>query len=213
VAWRPLYIDVPTLAAYMLPAGQPAAAQDLVTMATAVSAASRAIDKACNRQFGLEAAPVDRFYTYDGSFIEGRPAVEIDDLMDPTDLEVALDTGTEGTYTSLLARGTDYDLWPRNASADGRPWTHIVLRRAPSAWFPFWAGAVRVSAAFGWLEVPAPVVQACLVQAGRFTIRRNSLYGVAGSPEAGNEMRLLERLDPDVAVNLASVRRWWGAVS
>lgn len=59
--------------------------------------------------------------------------------------------------------------------------------------------------------MPAVVSSACLIQAARFFVRRDSSYGIAGSPELGNELRLLARLDPDVALLLTSVKRWWAA--
>lgn len=178
----------------------------------AVTAASRAIDSNAGRQFGLTGSAVARRYTYDGMSIDGRPAIEIDDLMTTVGLVLALDTGTEGTFTGAMTLGTDFDLWPYNAAADGRPWTHLVLRRAPANWFPYWAGAIRVTGNWGWTTVPTVVVQAALIQSARFFVRRDSAYGVSGSPELGSEVRLLARLDPDVAVMLASVKRWWGAV-
>jgi hypothetical protein len=48
---------------------------------------------------------------------------------------------------------------------------------------------------------------AARIQAGRFSIRQESLYGVAGSPAAGSELRLLARVDPDVGVSLANYVR------
>lgn len=51
-------------------------------------------------------------------------------------------------------------------------------------------------------STPSAIVNACLLQASRFWSRRSSPFGVAGSPEFGNELRLLNRLDPDVEVML-----------
>lgn len=205
------YVTLAQLQNLLLPTGVPASGADDTKMAIAITAASRAIDQEANRQFGLTGSAVDRVYTYEGILIDGRPAVAIDDLMTSVGLVLALDTGTEGTYTGSMVLGTDYDLWPRNAAADGRPWTHIVLRRAPHFWFPFWPGAIRITANWGWTTVPTPIVQACLIQAGRFFVRKDSLYGVAGSPDVG-QMRLLARLDPDVALLIGAYRRMWSVV-
>ena len=49
--------------------------------------------------------------------------------------------------------------------------------------------------------------EATLLQASRLAARRDSPFGVAGSPDAGSEMRLLARVDPDVAVALEPYRR------
>lgn len=205
------YCTLAQLRDLLLPAGQVASGNDDAKMGYSITAASRAIDQESNRQFGLTGSAVARYYTYDGTLIEGRPAVAIDDLMTSVGLVLALDTGTEGTYTGALTLGTDFDLWPRNAAADSKPWTHIVLRRAPVAVFPFWPGAIRVTGNFGWTTIPTAVTQAALIQAGRFFVRKDSLYGVAGSPDTST-MRLLARLDPDVALIISSYRRMWGVV-
>jgi len=51
------------------------------------------------------------------------------------------------------------------------------------------------------------VHEACLLQSSRIAARRDSPFGVAGSPETGSELRLLDRVDPDVAVTLSRYRR------
>lgn len=186
-------------------------ATDDAAVAIAVTAASRAIDKACNRQFGSGTGT--RYYRYEGLCVDGRPAVAVFDLASNGGLVVKLDQGEDGTYEITLVEGTDFDLWPYLAAADGKPYTHLVFKRGAQA-FP--AGFPRelqvASTALGWGAVPTTVVQACLVQGARFFVRRDSSYGVAGSPETGTELRLLDRLDPDVAVALTAVRRHWGAI-
>lgn len=67
-------------------------------------------------------------------------------------------------------------------------------------------GVLTEGASFGLVDVPAVVRQACLIQASRLFARKNSPYGIAGSPEAGSEMRLLDRIDPDVSALLSGVR-------
>lgn len=64
----------------------------------------------------------------------------------------------------------------------------------------------------GGEEIPSAVKQACLIQASRFFVRRTAPFGVAGSPESGTEIRLLARVDVDVAVILGPYIEWWGAV-
>lgn len=60
--------------------------------------------------------------------------------------------------------------------------------------------------------VPVSIHFATLVQAARLVKRRDAPFGVVGSPEMGNELRLLARLDPDVEVLVANHRVWWAAV-
>jgi len=48
---------------------------------------------------------------------------------------------------------------------------------------------------------------ATVLQANRLLKRRHAPFGVAGSPELGSELRLLARVDPDVAVSLRGLGR------
>ncbi len=180
-------------------------------LGVAITAASRAVDHATNRQFGLTGSAVPRYYTWKWESVDRRPALAVDDLMTTTGLEVGVDTG-DFLYSTALAYGTDFDVWPYNAQADAKPWTHLVLRPGAAAAFPTAARGVEVTGNWGWSTVPTIVVQATLIQAGRFFVRKDALFGVAGSPQTGSEVRLLAALDPDVRVMLASVSRPWGAI-
>lgn len=181
---------------------------DDVAVALAVTAASRAVEHSTNRQFGLNGSAVARAYTWDKRFIEGLPAVEVDDFMTSTGLLVKLDQAGQGVFGSSLL---NVDPWPWNAVTDGKPWTHLVFRSYATAFPTPFSQGVQITANWGWTTVPEIVQQATLIQAGRFFVRRDSQYGIAGSPETGTELRLLERLDPDVALMLSTVRRYWGA--
>ena len=211
MAWKPDYVSSAELKTY-LRIGDTA---DDALVATCVTAASRAVDHACNRQFGVLTSTAVRYYTYGAEYLDGRQAVPIDDLQTTTGLAVAVDTDDNATWDTTITSATDFDLWPWNAAENGLPWTHVVLRAGTALGsFPNGAArAIRVTALFGWTAVPKLVVEATQLQAARFFSRRNATFGVAGSPEVGSEVRLLERLDPDVAVALRPVRRAsWGGV-
>jgi hypothetical protein len=68
-----------------------------------------------------------------------------------------------------------------------------------------------ITVKWGWTAFPVPVVNAAKLQTARFVARRDSPYGIAGSPDQGSEMRLLARVDPDVAVILRPFVRVWAA--
>jgi hypothetical protein len=94
----------------------------------------------------------------------------------------------------------DYELLPLNALADGKPYTHIALTTR--------VARLDITAdPWGWLNIPDSVKKATKLQASRFFNRRNSPYGVAGSPDMGSELRLLAKVDPDVAVALKGFSR------
>lgn len=208
MAWAPMYSSLAALKAHL----RVADTTDDTALTAALTAASRAIDYECNRQFGNVTPAAARYYSYDCLTIDGRPAVSIDDLQSVVGLAVAFDLDDSGAYSTVPVNGTDFDLWPRNAAANGLPWTHLVMRDTSSYYLPWTSMGVRVTAAWGWAAVPAVVESATLIQAARFFVRRDSAYGVAGSPSLGSEVRLLARLDPDVALLLTSVKRTWGAV-
>ncbi|WP_410669136.1 head-tail connector protein [Amycolatopsis sp. cmx-4-68] len=174
----------------------------------ALTAASRAVDRATNRQFGKSAAPEDRFYTAVWDRKLGRWVIRIDDLMDVAGLTVHYDTDDSGDYADMI---DEYQLRPVNAAADGKPWTEIVVRPSSTVTPGGTENGVEVHGTFGWSAVPVTIKQATLLQASRLLSRRDSPFGVAGSPEAGNEIRLLPKLDPDVALTVRPYYRWWGA--
>jgi len=212
MAWQPQYVSTDDLKDY-LRIGDSADDADVLTAALA---ASRAIDQFCGRQFGVLSSAAARYYTPRRDPDRLCWVVDIDDLQTTTALVVETDTAGDGTFATTLTLDTDFRLAPYNAAADGLPWTMLVPTFFPSqivpAVFPGWERSVRVTAKWGWTAVPDVVKQAALIQAARFFARRNAPFGVAGSPDMGSEMRLLARVDPDVAVVLGSVKRFWGAV-
>lgn len=188
MAWQPDYVTTEELKAFLR-------IDDTVDddlLAYAVAAASRSVDKFCNRQFGLLAAVQDRVYTARWDVVLGRYVVDIDDLMTTTGLVI---TGA--------AAITDYTLRPSNADLNGRPWTRIILNSGGRSDLD----GITVTAKFGWTDVPVTVQQATLVQSSRLFKRKDAPFGIAGSPELGSEMRLLAKVDPDVAVVLSPYQR------
>lgn len=182
--------------------GETGTSQD-ANLALAVTAASRAVDHATDRQFGVLTSAVARYYTPVWSSALGRWIANIDDLQTITSLVVKSDTDNDGVYETTI---TDYRLYPLNAAAAGSPWSSIVFGTGAST--SSLPGTLEVTALSGWTAVPSAVKAATLIQAARFFKRKDSPYGVAGSPDMGNEMRLLARVDPDVAVMLAPYRVW-----
>lgn len=191
--WKPDYVTLAEIKTYL----DLADTVDDVQLQMWCTAASRAIDKRCNRQFGQLAAPAARVYrrrpVYD--FTTGRWALDIDDVQDVTGMTVG---GV--AYASAGAV-----LLPDNAPADGEPWTRISWTDDPAIFNLGWS--ITIVARWGWTAVPAQVVAAAKLQTNRWNARRRSPLGVAGSPDQGSEVRLLAKLDPDVATALAGLSR------
>lgn len=203
MAWQPDYVTSADLKSYLRITNT----NDDAEIALAIPAASRAVDRETGRQFGVVAAAAQRFYTGRWDRRLCRWVVEIDDLMSTSNF-AAITVDSEGVTLGTI---DDYVLEPRNAAAKSRPWTQMLIR-PNSTYKPSGArDEVAVTALWGWTAVPDTIKQATLLQASRFFARRNSPWGIAGSPDDGSEMRLLARVDPDVAVMLGSYKRWWAA--
>lgn len=129
------------------------------------------------------------------------------DVEPTTDPELELETTDDGT-TWVGWNSADFRREPMNASLDGHPTDRLVVSNV-SRRLPLAAGAVRVTAKWGYGSTPASVEQATLLQASRLFVRRVSPFGVAGSPDMGSELRLLAALDPDVQALLRPYRLWW----
>lgn len=188
MAWAPDYTTVADLREFVTSSTEEVA-PDEANYPRAIAASSRAIDRHCRRQFGLVAAAEARRYTV--RWRSGYLVADIDDLM---------------TTTGLLVDGgavVDPEFLPLNAAAKSEPWT--ALEVAESAVDD--RGRVEITARWGWTTVPTAVVEACLLQASRLAARRGAPFGIAGSPDSGSEMRLLAKVDPDVAVSLEPYRR------
>lgn len=185
--WAPdLYVDADELAEFVR------VEQDNPYVGTYGTAAARAIDDVCNRQFGrLDVAGTFSYEPDRAALLDnGRWLVLVDDVPDIAGVTVTVDG-------SAVAAGVDgYQWWPRNEIAKGRPYTGITLADRPT-------GDVDVLARFGWLAIPAGAAAATWLQVNRWNVRRESPYGTAGSPSEGSEVRLSARLDPDVRAILS----------
>lgn len=218
------YASIPTFRTFVRnealdDAGDPDSALELL----ALEAAARAIDRACNRTFRVASAtPSARVFTpvrvaghnplvYPTSSypFTWYPHYElsIDDVADPSGLTVAFDSTGNGDYTVAI---TAFRVGPTNAAAKGVPYTKLVFDRG--TYPPIDFESVQVTAKFGWAAIPTTITNANLIQASRLWKRRDAPFGIAGSPEMGNEIRLLAKLDPDVALLVGAFKRNWGVV-
>lgn len=163
---------------------------DVDTMLTEiVSGVCAQVDAHCGRRFGRETST--RYFDPDAS-----DWLPIDDLISVTSL--ASDNGNR-TYAAWAV--TDYELEPINASAQNEPYTTVYVAPNGRYAFPAWRRGVQITGVWGWPAVPAPVVDACYLQAERIYQRRNSPMGVAGPNEFG-QLTALAPLDPDVRMLL-----------
>jgi hypothetical protein len=152
---------------------------------------SRWIDEYCQRRFYR--ATQTRYYNPAGYY-----SVETDDLVSVTTLKT--DTDGDGTYETTWDTSA-YQLLPRNASTDSRPYTEI---RAVSGTFPISCspyardGAVEVVGVFGWPLVPPQVKQAAAIMANDALKLGGMAFGAQGYAEYG----LVRARENPIAVGL-----------
>src|SRR6185312_3092299 len=100
---------------------------------------------------------------------DGTWLLPVDDVQDITGAGLTVDG-------AIIAAGvTGYSWWPGNAVAFGKAYTGLQLAQRP-------AGPVVLNVRFGWSAVPAQVPAAVRLQVNRWHTRRESPYGIAGSP-------------------------------
>ena len=187
VAWRGVYATVDEFSEFLRDE-RPDDTSSAKVRGRILGTASREIDTFTSRQFGVDNEATTRFYPmFDG-------VVSIDDTFAPP-----ATVSVEGEAVAVTPH-------PLNAKVNGRPFTTLKADTSSPSMV-----TATVTAIFGWPEVPDTIVQATLQQALRLLKRREAPFGIAGSPDFGSEMRLLDKIDADVEVMLRSYRRWWVA--
>lgn len=176
-------------------------AADLSNMDTALRAASRWIDERLDTRFYT--VNETRFYTP-----LWPDLLYVDDMAKTPDSVTLYDR--DGMITAVLAQGDDYDMEPANALVKGRPYRQIRIR--PGCDYRFTPGAsnsVGVRGDFGYsAEPPGPIRQAALLLAHRLWMRKDAVFGVAGTPGLGvTIVQARIETDSDILAMLAGMDR------
>lgn len=193
MTWAPDYASAQTVRTYLNVDDNADAIDTFIGLW--VTAVSRNIDTFCGRQFGQVSTVEERYYEPVWDRRDQCWYATIDDLQNTAGMSVLDDDGNAVT---------DYVLLPRNAPQKGRPYERMKLTAA--------TGEIAPTALWGWTAQPSAVTVGLLLQAARLAARRDSPFGIAGSPSEGSELRLLAQLDPDFRTTLTPYRRkWWAA--
>lgn len=173
---------------------------DDVPLEAAITATSRMIDDYTGRFFyrnGTTQAPVARYYTPLDPW-----TMNMDDNYAIT--EVATDDNFNQTWDTVWAT-SDYMLEPVNNPQRGWPVNRMLA--IGRYVFPYYLPqSVRITGIWGWASTPAEVNMATLIQAARLFTRRQSPFGIAGSPDLGT-VRLSAKLDADVETLLRPFKK------
>lgn len=175
-------------------------AVDDTPLEAAIQATSRMIDDYTGRFFyqqGTTNAPVARLYTPLDAFI-----INMDDNVSIS--QIATDDNLSKQYDTVFAT-SDFMVEPVNNPLRGWPVTRVLA--IGRFVFPYYLPqSVEIRGVWGWPSVPAEINMATLIQAARLFTRRQSPFGIAGSPDLGT-VRLVAKLDADVEMLLRAFRR------
>jgi hypothetical protein len=179
---------------------------DDTALEAAILTSSRMIDDYTGRFFyrdGTTAAPVVRYYTAQDWY-----TCNVDDFVSLT--QIATDDNFDQLYTTIW-QSDDYMVEPVNNPRRGWPLSRLLA--IDSYIFPYnLPQSVKVTAVWGWPSIPAEIQMAAKLQASRLFIRRQSPFGIAGTPDLGT-VRLSSRLDPDVEALIRPFRKMNGLVA
>lgn len=165
----------------------------------AINSTSRMIDDYTNRFFykdGTSGSEVTRYYTPNDMW-----QLYTDDFVSIS--SVATDDNFNQTWDTVWD-SSDWMIEPINNPRRGWPYNRVLA--IGSYIFPAnLPQSVKIIGIWGWSSVPPEVNSACVIQASRIFNRRQSPFGIAGSPDIGT-VRLLSRLDADVEALLRPMR-------
>jgi hypothetical protein len=179
-------------------------ATDDALLEMAVESASRLIDAYCGRNF-INAGTATRYYNTENPYV-----VQIDDARSIAQVQTS--TGLDGVYDTTWTLGTaggqgDAQPEPINDYLGGVVWPFTRVRAIGDYTFPTGPeNSIKVTAVFGWPNIPVTVTQATILQSSRIFARLQSPLGVAGWGDLG-VMRVSRGLDPDVVQLVEGYRR------
>ncbi len=179
-------------------------ATDDALLEMAVESASRLIDAYCGRNF-INAGTATRYYNTENPYV-----VQIDDARSIAQVQTS--TGLDGVYDTTWTLGTaggqgDAQPEPINDYLGGVVWPFTRVRAIGDYTFPTGPeNSIKVTAVFGWPNIPVTVTQATILQSSRIFTRLQSPLGVAGFGDMGI-MRVSRGLDPDVVQLVEGYRR------
>jgi hypothetical protein len=156
---------------------------------TAIESASRMIDGYTARTFYNGGTAVRNFAATDSLNLI------IDDAISVTTVQSTDEVGD--TYTTWTAN--DFQLEPLNSRSDGLYMPYTGIRAVGDYTWPVvdQQALCKITAVWGWAQVPTAIKQATIIQASRLFKRLDSPLGVAGFGDMG-AIRVGRYLDPDV---------------
>lgn len=179
------YVDLPDFKRYLMGTANASLTGQDANLSEALASATSEIESTCSRQFNrVETASARTFQP------DSCSHTLVDDFWTATDLVVELDTSGDGSFATELS-SSQYELSPANGVVDGMtgwPFYRIDLLgglRFPAALPGRRRHTLRVTAKWGWAEVPHPVMSACRIMAAETWKLKDAPFGVLGLDEFG----------------------------
>jgi hypothetical protein len=151
---------------------------DEAALMTALSTASRVVDRICRRRFWYDDVVSAKVFPVDHPYVAW-----VDDFGTTTGLIVESDTADNDSWSTVWT-ATDYELGPANGEVDGiTGWPYSKITAVGSYTFPTWSrrrNTLRVTARWGWTAVPDQVKSATLIAAEELWRMKDAPFGVAG---------------------------------
>jgi hypothetical protein len=168
----------------------------------AVSAATNMIQQYCRRQFTTDATATARVYV-----AVNPDLVFTEDFYTITGLIIETDGGANGTFSTLWT-ASDYQLEPLNGENFGEAWPYHTIRATGGLYFPmsYQEALVRVTAKWGWAEIPPAVKQAAILQSITVFKSSDAPFGATPFAETGI-LRLRSALHPTAAALVQDYRK------
>lgn len=175
----------------------------LDVMSRLLEAASREIDNITGRNF-FQSASIARYFP--GNF---SSELDIGDCISISTVKV--DEDDDGVYELTIA-ATDYVTHPYNADPLEPPISSIELRptASRSTWHGYGPKMVEVTGVWGFCQdtnVPAPISQACIMQAGRWYKRAETAFSSMSANQQFGQFEIYKGMDPDVEQLLKDYKR------
>jgi len=176
--------------------GLTSSSQD-TNISNAIDGASRQIDQLCGRNFYITDSATDKYFNPQNNYY-----LDVPDIANTTNLVIKLDTNDDGTHDTTLTENTDFYLKPINTTDvdgdDNAPFgtIEIIHSRTSKHFDPKIVKNVKITAFWGFPQVPQAIKMACLLQASRLWKRKDSPFGTYGSGDTGKK-ELFQKFDPD----------------
>lgn len=163
-----------------------------------IEAASRSIDRICNRVFYSSVAQVRYFDVHSGT------KVFVDDLQSVTSVQT--DRNLDRTFSNTVS-ASNYELGPLSNAAYGRPYTVIRMKPLASDTFDIGRDMLKITGTWGWAAVPDAVNEACIMLSQRLYRRKDAPFGVTGGGDVGQSVAI-RAVDPDIDSLLVGYKRF-----